>query len=169
VTPDAETRDRAPERYADVPMPLRDYAGLTALFNVALIGGLALAERSGRRIPERVSPGDLALLGVATHKLSRLITKDRVTAFARAPFTRYEKPAGHGELEEHARGTGMRRAIGQLLTCPYCISQWVAGGLTVGLVAAPRATRLAAALFAAVTISDALQLAWKAAEARATP
>ncbi len=94
-----------------------------------MVGGLALAERSGRRIPERVGVGDLVLMGVATHKLSRLITKDRVTSFARAPFTRYEEPAGHGEIEEHARGTGMRRAVGQLLTCPYCISQWVAGGL----------------------------------------
>jgi hypothetical protein len=169
VTSDAETGDRARERYSDAPMPLRDYAGLTALFNVAMVGGLALAERSGRRIPERVSAGDLVLIGVATHKLSRLITKDRVTSFVRAPFTRYEEPAGHGELEEHARGTGMRRAVGQLLTCPYCVSQWVAGGLTLGLVAARRPTRLAAALFAAVTISDALQLAWKAAETRATP
>ena len=150
-------------------MPLRDYAGLTALFNVAMVGGLALAERSGRRIPDRVGVGDLVLMGVATHKLSRLITKDRVTSFARAPFTRYEEPAGHGEIEEHARGTGMRRAVGQLLTCPYCISQWVAGGFTVGLVAAPRPTRLAAALFAAIAISDGLQLAWKAAETRAAP
>ena len=169
MTSEAETRDRAQERYSDAPMPLRDYAGLVALFNVAMVGGLALAERSGRSIPERVGVGDLVLMGVATHKLSRLITKDRVTSFARAPFTRYEEPAGHGEIEEHARGTGMRRAVGQLLTCPYCISQWVAGGFTVGLVAAPRPTRLAAALFAAIAISDGLQLAWKAAETRAAP
>ncbi|HEX2507378.1 MAG TPA: DUF1360 domain-containing protein [Miltoncostaeaceae bacterium] len=165
----AETRDRRQERYADVPIPLRDYAGLAALFNVAMVGGLALAERSGRRIPERVSAADIALLGVATHKVSRLITKDRVTAFVRAPFTRYEEPAGHGELEEHARGTGARRAVGQLLSCPYCISQWVAGGFFLGLVAAPRPTRLAAAMFTAVFVSDGLQLAWKAAESRATP
>lgn len=38
----------------------------------------------------------------------------------------------------------MRRAVGQLLTCPYCIGQWVAGGFTLGLVAAPRPTLLAA-------------------------
>ena len=164
-----ETRDRGRERYADVPIPLRDYAGLAALFNVAIIGGLALAERSGRRIPDRVSAADMALLAVATHKVSRLITKDRVTAFVRAPFTRYEEPAGHGELEEHARGTSMRRAVGQLLTCPYCISQWVAGGFFLGLVTAPRPTRLVAAMFTGVTISDGLQLAWKAAESRATP
>lgn len=161
-----ETRDRDETRYADAPMPLRDYAGLTAAFNVAMIGGLALAERSGRRIPDRVSVGDILLVGVATQRLSRVITKDRVTSFARAPFTRYEEPGGHGEIEEHARGTGMRRAVGQLLTCPYCIGQWVAGGLTLGLVVAPRPTRLAAAMFTAIAIADTLQLAYKAAEKR---
>jgi hypothetical protein len=161
-----ETRDRDETHYADAPVPLRVYAGLTAAFNVAMIGGLALAERSGRRIPERVSAGDILLLGVATQRLSRVITKDRVTSFARAPFTRYEEPGGHGEIEEHARGTGMRRAVGQLLTCPYCIGQWVAGGFTLGLVAAPRPTRLAAAMFTAVAIADTLQLAYKAAEKR---
>lgn len=162
----AETRDRDESQYSEAPMPLRDYAGLTAAFNLAVIGGLALAERSGRRIPDRVGAGDIVLLGVATHKLSRLITKDRVTSFMRAPFTRYEEPAGHGELEEHPRGRGMRRAVGQLVTCPYCIGQWVAGGFAVGLVVAPRPTRLAAAMFAAVAISDALQLAYKAADNR---
>ena len=161
-----ETRDRDATRYAAAPMPLRDYAGLTAAFNVAMIGGLALAERSGRRIPDRVGVGDILLLGVATQRLSRVITKDRVTSFARAPFTRYEEPAGHGEIEEHARGTGMRRAVGQLLTCPYCIGQWVAGGFALGLVAAPRPTRLAAAMFTAVAVADTLQLAYKAAEKR---
>lgn len=162
----AETRDHAETQYADAPMPLSDYAGLVAAFNVAVIGGLALAERSGRRIPERVGAGDILLLGVATHKLSRLIAKDRVTSFLRAPFARYEEPAGHGELEEHARGTGMRRAVGQLVTCPFCIGQWVAGAFTVGLVAAPRPTRLTAAMFAALAISDGLQLAYKAADNR---
>jgi hypothetical protein len=163
----AETKGRGETRYADVPMPLRDYAGLVALFNVALAGGLAAAERSGRPIPARLSAGDVLLLSIATHKLSRLITKDRVTSFARAPFTRYEEPAGHGELEEHARGSGMRRAIGQLLVCPYCIAQWVAGGFTVGIVAAPRVTRLLAGMFTMVAVADFLQLAYKAAEKRA--
>ena len=141
-------------------------AALLAPLLLALTGGLALAERAGRRIPDRVGAGDILLLGVATHKLSRLIAKDRVTSFLRAPFARYEEPSGRGELEEHARGTGMRRAIGQLVTCPFCIGQWVAGGFTVGLVAAPRPTRLAAAMFAALAISDGLQLAYKAADTR---
>ena len=163
----AKTRGREETRYADEPIPLRDYEGLVALFNVALVGGLAASERSGRPLPDRLTAGDVVLLSVATHKLSRLIAKDRVTSFARAPFTRYEEPAGHGELEEHARGRGMRRAIGQLLVRPYCMAQWVAGAFTVGIVAAPRVTRLLAGMFTMVAAADFLHLAYKAAEKRA--
>ena len=88
-----ETKGRDETRYSDEPVPLRDYAGLVALFNVALAGGLAAAERSGRPLPARLTAGDVVLLSIATHKLSRLITKDRVMAFARAPFTRYQGDA----------------------------------------------------------------------------
>jgi hypothetical protein len=93
----------------------------------------------------------------------------RSTIVRARPVTRYEEPAGHGELEEHARGRGMRRAIGQLLVCPFCIGQWVAGGLTVGIVAAPRVTRLLAGMFTMVAAADFLHLAHKGGgEARLT-
>jgi hypothetical protein len=90
-----------------------------------------------------------------------------VTSFIRAPFTRYQEPAGQGELEEAARGTGPRLAIGELLVCPCCLSQWVAAGFAVGLAAAPRTTRFVVGVYAAETVSDFLQLAYKAAEDRA--
>ena len=163
----AERKGRDETRYTDEPIPLRDYDVLVALLTYAPAGGLDADVRSGRPIPARITAGDVVLLSIATHKLSRLITKDRVTSFARAPFTRYEEPAGHGELEAHARGQGMRRAIGQLLVCPYCIAQWVAGGFTVGIVAAPRVTRLLAGMFTMVAAADFLHLAYTAAEKRA--
>jgi len=147
--------------------PLAAYAGMTAAFGVALGGALGALRASGRELPESLSARDLALAGVATHKLSRLIAKDKVTSFLRAPFTRYQEPAGHGELEEAPRGSGARYAVGELLVCPYCLAQWVAAGFAVGLVAAPRPTRLVAGIYAAETLSDFLQLAYKAAEDRA--
>jgi len=147
--------------------PLGAYAGLTLAFGVALGGALAALRAGGRDLPEHVSLGDLALAGVATHKVTRLVAKDKVTSFIRAPFTRFQEPAGHGELDEAARGTGARFAIGELLVCPYCLAQWVAAGFAVGLVAAPRTTRFVAGMYAAETVSDFLQLAYKAAEDRA--
>jgi hypothetical protein len=147
--------------------PLAAYAGLTAAFGVTLAGALAGLRAGGRELPESLSAGDLALAGIATHKVSRLLAKDKVTSFIRAPFTRYKEPAGHGELEEAPRGTGARYAIGELLVCPYCLAQWIAAGFAVGMVAAPRTTRLVAGIYAAETVSDFLQLAYKAAEDRA--
>jgi hypothetical protein len=147
--------------------PLAAYAGLTAAFGATLGGALVALRAAGRELPESLSPGDLALAGVATHKVSRLLAKDKVTSFIRAPFTRYQESAGHGELEEAPRGSGAQYAIGELLVCPYCLAQWVAAGFAVGLVAAPRTTRLVAGIYAAETLSDFLQLAYKAAEERA--
>lgn len=150
----------------DEDPPLGSYAALTAVFNAALGAALVSAGRRGR-LPERPAAGDLLLAGVATHKLSRLIGKDRVLSFARAPFTRYEGTAGPSELSETPRGHGPRRALGELLSCPYCIGQWVAGGMVAGLLHAPRTTRAVASVYALLTVSDFLQLAWKAAEEEA--
>jgi hypothetical protein len=147
--------------------PLAAYGALSAAFGTALAAALAALHASGRELPERPHAGDLVLAGIATHKVSRLLAKDRVTSFVRAPFTRYQEPAGHGELEEQPRGTGIRLALGELLVCPYCLAQWVAAAFAVGLVAAPRATRFVAGIYAAETLSDVLQLAYKAAEDRA--
>ncbi|CAA9500670.1 MAG: hypothetical protein AVDCRST_MAG67-1958 [uncultured Solirubrobacteraceae bacterium] len=147
--------------------PLAAYGGLMAAFGITLAGALAALRASGRELAARPRAGDLVLAGIATHKVSRLLAKDRVTSFVRAPFTRYQEPAGHGELEEQPRGTGVRLAIGELLVCPYCLAQWIAATFAVGLVAAPRATRFIAGIYVAETLSDVLQLAYKAAEDRA--
>jgi hypothetical protein len=146
--------------YSEEPIPLRGYLALAATFNLAFAAGLALKRED---LPERVAFRDVVLLGVATHKFSRLLTKDRVTSFLRAPFVRYEGDAGPGEVNEMARGQGIQRAVGELVVCPYCIGLWVASGLAFGLVSAPRPTRLVASIGAALTISDFLQLAHAAA------
>jgi hypothetical protein len=115
-------------------------------------------------LPERLTTTDLLLVGIATHKLSRLIAKDKVTSFLRAPFTKFQEPSGQGEIEEQPCGHGLRLAVGELLVCPYCLGQWVATGLTLGLVGAPRATRLVNSVFVAHTISDFLQVVYRVAE-----
>ncbi len=101
---------------------------------------------------------------MTTHKLSRLVTRDAVLSPLRAPFTRYLGPAGDGELREEPRGRGIRHAIGELVTCPFCLGAWVATGLTVGLALAPRATRIVTSAGTALAISDALQFAYAALE-----
>ena len=87
-----------------------------------------------------------------------------MTSFVRAPFTRFQEPSGQGEVEEQPCGHGLRLAVGELLVRPYCLAQWVAAGLTLGLIGAPRLTRLISTVFVAHTISDFLQVAYRAAE-----
>ena len=134
-------------------MPLASYATLLGIYNAAFAALLLAANNSEHQLPERVGYADLVLLGVATYELSRIIAKDRVTSPLRAPFTEYVEPAGASEVKEKVRGEGMQRAVGDLVTCPYCLSPWVAAGLVFGFVFRPRATRLVMATFAAAAIS----------------
>jgi Protein of unknown function (DUF1360) len=144
--------------------PMGSHLALVALYNGLVGSFLAWRARSGRGFPERIGLGDVLLAGVATHKISRVIAKDRVTAPLRAPFTEFEEEGGPGEVEEKPRGSGLRRAIGELLVCPFCLGQWIATALLAGLAVAPRATRFVCSIFAAVTIGDFLQIIYKGGE-----
>jgi hypothetical protein len=152
------------QRVQDQDRPLGGYAALMASF--AMIGGAftVWVARSSHELPERPSAGDLALLAVATHKASRLVAKDRVTSTLRAPFTEFEGDAGRGQVSESARGYGLRRAVGELLICPYCLGLWIAAAFAAGLVVAPRPTRWAAGVLAVVFGSDVLQIVYVKAE-----
>ena len=146
------------------PKPLGGYAVLLLAFH-ALVAVLSLLFlRSRKRLPERIPPADLALMSVATFKLSRIITKDKVTAAVRAPFTEYEDDAGPAEVTERPRGDGLRHAVGELLACPYCIGQWVGTAVLAVYIWQPRLARTGASLFTVVTDSDYLQQAWVAVD-----
>jgi hypothetical protein len=159
---------------ADEAVPLAAYGALVAVF----LGAVAVALRVGKKrgaLPIRIATSDILLLGVAVHRLTRALTRDKVASPLRAPFTRYEGSSGEGEVHERPRGGGLRRALGTLLTCQFCAGPWAALGLTVAFVARPRATRLVASGLAMVTMSDFLhqlyafaRRASSAREARAT-
>jgi hypothetical protein len=145
--------------HADRHRPLGGYALLIGLYGALVTAFVVLAGRRDR-LPGALAPADAALLGTATFRLSRLVAKDRVTSVVRAPFTRFEQDAGQGEVDEAARGRGLRRAIGELLVCPICLAQWTAAVLLALFAFAPRAARTVSSLFVLVTISDVLQMAY---------
>lgn len=134
---------------------LAEYAAMLTVYvtAAAVLTGVALDQK---RFPRRFGLLDIALLGVATHKLSRLVAKDRITGILRAPFVNYIRSAGAGEVEEEPRGRGIQRGIGQLISCPYCMGPWCAAGLGFGLLFAPRVTRFFAGILAIVAASDFL-------------
>ena len=152
----------------DSDRPLGSFLAIMGVYAGAVAGGSALLRARQRVLPEHVQAWDLLLISVATHKLSRLLAKDPVTSPLRAPFTTFEGTSGPAELRERVRGTGARRALGALVTCPFCLALWVATGFGFGLVAAPRVTRLAASVLTAVAAADALHLAYGALEEKAS-
>ncbi len=146
---------------------LFSYGVLAGVFNVIFAAFLLVARGTGRSLPERVDARDIALLGMATHKLSLVGAEDAVASPLRAPFTELREKESPKKLDEEPRGEGLRRSVGELLTCKFCLSVWLASFFTYGLVLVPRVTRLVAAIFAVVTVSDHLHQAYKALTNRA--
>lgn len=140
-------------------LPIGGYAALLAAF-LGASGALIGAASARGALPSRLAARDIVLLGVATHKLTRILTKDWITIPLRFPFAVYRGSASSGEVKESSRGRGLRRAVGDLLTCAFCTGPWVATALTAGLVTAPRQTRTIAGVLAMVTASDFLHHAY---------
>lgn len=126
--------------------PLGLYAAFATAFGSALA---AFVATEGKRLPGAPQWSDTVRIALATHKLSRLIAKDEVMSFVRAPVTVDE------EASEPER-SGFRRAAGELLTCPYCLGLWIAGGFSVGTVVWPKEARFLASIFAAHAGADFL-------------
>ncbi|HET8641779.1 MAG TPA: DUF1360 domain-containing protein [Pseudonocardiaceae bacterium] len=145
-------------------LPLNGYTAVLGAYSGLVTAVGLLARATGRRPPERIDLQDVVLLGVATHKLSRLVAKEAVMSPLRAPFTRYREPAGLAELNEEPRGEGAQHTVGELVNCPFCLAVWVATGMAVGLVFAPRLTRLVAGTLGAVAVSDGLHIGYDAAK-----
>ena len=108
-----------------------------AAFSAIFGGAIAVAGATGR-LPRRPPLLDVALVGVAGHKVSRLIAKDKVASPLRAPFIRTVTDED-GDLVDEPTGVGMHRAVGQLLTCPKCVGQWACATFLVGTIYSPRA------------------------------
>ncbi|MDQ0604709.1 hypothetical protein QF037_009054 [Streptomyces canus] len=142
--------------------PLGGYLTTMAGFGAYTAAWAAAVRLRGRPVPDRPEPWDVVLTSVATFRLSRLLSKASVTSPLRAPFTRYVGTQGPAELHEEARSENGRDIVGELVTCPFCVSVWVASTLTAGQLLWPRATRTAMGALAALAGSDALQLAHSA-------
>jgi Protein of unknown function (DUF1360) len=135
------------------------YAAIMGTFAAGLAGAGLLARALGRDAEEQ-RPIDLAILGIATFKAARTISRDEVTSFIRDPFVEGEAHEGAGE--EPVETGDLRQAIGELVTCTRCIGTWAAAGLTATQVIAPRFGRLLTWTLAAAGTNDFLQAGFAA-------
>lgn len=149
VAPQTDTPSNEPALREE---PDRAYLALAGTY-VVVTAGAWLWLRRHRHIWPKPGFFDLVLLGLATARLSRLITRDKIMHPVRAPLTAAAVEAG-GELKEHAKGAGLVRAAGELVTCPRCAAVWAASGLTLGYFASPASARFAGLLLSSSLISD---------------
>jgi hypothetical protein len=149
----------------DNPRPLAGYLAVLGVYGVMVAVATVLAAVTGRKMPTRWRVQDLVTVTMGTHKLSRTLSKDAVTSPLRAPFTQYAGTGGPAEVNEEARQEGqLRHSLGELLTCPFCLDVWVATAFAMGLIFAPRFTRLVAGTFTVLAGADFLQLAYAIAQ-----
>src|SRR5438270_4906657 len=133
--------------------PHAAYAGIMGTF----VGGLAFAGALARlldRDPRDHDTLDLAVLGLATFKAARTISRDEVTSFIREPFV---EGKAHEGAEDPVETGDLRQAIGELVTCSRCVGTWVAAGLATTQILAPRFGRILTWTLAAAGLNDWLQ------------
>ncbi|MCV7441867.1 DUF1360 domain-containing protein [Mycobacterium paraense] len=158
-------RQEADAYRGDNPRPLEGYTVVLAIYGALVTLTAVIAAATGRKLPERWSVQDLLTVTIGTHKLSRTVSKDAVTSPLRAPFARYKGSGGPAEVMEETRhSSALRHSLGELLTCPFCLDMWVATAFVIGLIFAPRPTRLIAGTFTALAGADFLQLAYARAQ-----
>jgi hypothetical protein len=138
--------------------PYEAYAAIAGTFATLLAGAGALSRAVGRD-PQCQTWLDFVVLGAASFKAARTVSRDKVTSFVREPFVEGEAYDGEGE---RPAGEGFQRAMGELVTCTRCIGTWTAAGLAATQVLAPRFGRLLTWSLAASAANDFLQGAFVA-------
>lgn len=158
-------RQEADAYGGDRPRPLGGYALVLMSYGLLVALAAAAAAVTGRTLPMQWPTKDLLTVTLGAHKLSRTLTKDAVTSPLRAPFAHYAGTGGPAEVMEETRHSSqLRHTLGELLTCPFCLDMWVVTAFVIGLVFAPRLTRLIAGTFTALAGADFLQLAYAKAQ-----
>ncbi len=158
-------RQEADAYRGDNPRPLSGYAAILGVYSSVVMLTAVIAAVTGHRLPDRWRTQDLVTVTLGSHKLSRTLSKDAVTSPIRAPFVRYAGTGGPAEVHEETRNSSpLRHSLGELLTCPFCLDMWVATAFAIGLIFAPRLTRLIAGGFTALAGADFLQLAYAMAQ-----
>ncbi|WP_254552735.1 DUF1360 domain-containing protein [Kitasatospora sp. MMS16-BH015] len=142
----------------DGEQPIAGYLAAVGVYPTGVAALAAAARAKGRPLPAP-GPWDVTLTAGAVHRLARLVAKDPVTSPLRLPFTHVRGQSRPAELDEEVRGSGLRRAVGELITCPFCTGLWLATGFTAGQVLAPGATRLVGSGLSALTAADFLHFA----------
>jgi hypothetical protein len=133
--------------------PYAAYRLLSFTFNGALLS-VAFSKAAKGAFSTPMMLTDFGMTAAATHKLAQIISSERVTMYLRSPFTWQRDEGRKGERKEIPKEHGLHRALGELLTCPYCLAPWISSALIAGHIFAPVPTRVVTTIFAATAAAD---------------
>lgn len=83
---------------------------------------------------------DFVLTALATHRVTRLVIEDEITADIREKI--FEKDIGK---------------LSYFITCPWCVSIWAAAGLTAVDLVSPKAGKVLKTVLAASSVTGIVQ------------
>lgn len=98
---------------------------------------------------------DIALISLASFRLTRLFVYDHATKFVREFF--YDSGYIHGEQVLTKPPRGLRRTLADLFSCPWCFGVWAATGVTFAYLATPYAY-VPVVIFSVAGVATLLQL-----------
>lgn len=153
--PGSERRWRWPGAASTPESPTNpaDYALLEGTFASGLLGLVLLTRRREQDGQQAIPRRELPVLAMATFALADVLAKERISTWLREPFVLED--AEHKPVE--AEGGGLRRAVGELLTCTRCVGTWSALGLVAVRTASPPAGQAIATVLALTGANDLMQ------------
>ncbi|MFL5841488.1 MAG: DUF1360 domain-containing protein [Thermoleophilaceae bacterium] len=129
-----------------------DYAAINLVW-VSLVAGLLAATR-GRASRDPITNKELIPISAATFAVAKAVARERIGTWMREPFV--EESEG-----QKPKGRGLRRALGELVTCTRCVGTWSALAVVGLRVAHPEAGRTVTMILASSAASDWLQAGFK--------
>jgi hypothetical protein len=139
-----------------------DYGALNAAY-LALLGATVAAARRRPAADTAIPSAELVPLGLATFALSKVVAREKIGTWMRERFV--EEDADHNP--RGPRGRGLRRAVGELVTCTRCVGAWAGLGLVGLRLLSPPAGRIATSVLATSAVNDFLQAAFRYTTERA--
>jgi hypothetical protein len=128
-----------------------DYAAINAVW-MSLAAALVAGTR-GRASRDPITNQELIPLAAATFAVSKAVARERIGSWVREPFVE--------EGDQRPKGSRIRRAVGELVTCTRCVGTWSALGVVGLRIVNPEAGRTVSTVLAASAANDWLQAGFK--------
>ncbi|RHW43240.1 DUF1360 domain-containing protein [Neobacillus notoginsengisoli] len=97
----------------------------------------------------------LIVMGLASFRLTRIIVFDKITEFIRAPFL--DEIEENGDVYVVPKPSGLKKWIGELLSCYWCTGIWASAGLLGMYVFLPKVGIAVILIFAVAAIGGIIE------------